>query len=532
MSNSTLSPASAESPWLIWLLESVADVLALPGAWSLSLSVAHMAATHSLRVEAVEAWLAASSRLVPIAAAAFAPTDTALEEERMCVHQAIRAAQPILQFRLQLRLAQADAAAITIACQSCRTPLSPHERRDRSWLSVTGNLSLKRQYFYCSECKSGICPSERIVGLPGSKFTPYVEERCTRMATILPHRQAMTEVGEQFGLEVGVTTIEAMTERRAIVTQEIQRQEAKACAPYDERGLPRASSLPTIGSVPTKAPDVAYVELDGVIPMTRERTDNAKTVSDDAVPVGTAVGTQRRRGGAGRTYTMVGREVKNAVLYEESHCAAESASRGCITDKRYVSHLGDWRAFANLLWVQVVRMRFNEARLLVVLSDGAEWVRSLADWLPIPVRLILDLYHAKHRVWEVANAVFGERTVEARAWAHKQNEHIEAGQTLAVIEALGQLRSGSESEQKMVRELTTYLSNNLDRMDYPAYRAMGLRVTTAAVESCNYHVIGQRLKCQGMRWGEAGAGEMSTLRADYCNGAWNQRTRQILDFAA
>ena len=95
-----------------------------------------------------------------------------------------------------------------------------------------------------------------------------------------------------------------------------------------------------------------------------------------------------------------------------------------------------------------------------------------------------------------------------------------------------QLRSGSESEQKMVRELTTYLSNNLDRMDDPAYRAMGLRVTTAAVESCNYHVIGQRLKCQGMRWGEAGAGEMSTLRADYCNGAWNQRTRQILDFAA
>lgn len=511
----------------------MAMVIDATGAWSVPHITAHMAATHSLRVEAVEAWLAASSLLVPIAAASFAATDTALEEERFCVHQALRAAQPVLQFRLQLRLAQADAAAITIACKSCQTHVSSHERRVRSWLSVTGELSLKRRYFYCSECKIGTCPSERIVGLPGQRFTPYFEERCTRMATIIPHRQALTEVGEQFGLEVSVTTIEAMTERRARVIQEIQRQEAKDCAPYDDRGLPRANTLLTIGSAPTKPLNIAYVELDGVIPMTRERTDHSKPKIDDTAQVETAVDAQMgRRGGAGRTYTMVGREVKNAVLYDDSHCASESASRGCITDKRYVSHLGDWRAFADLLWVQIVRMHFNQARLLVVLSDGAEWVRSLADWLPIPVRLILDLYHAKHRVWEVANAVFGERTVEARAWAHQQNEQIEAGQTMAVIEALGQLPSGPEGAQKMVRELTTYLSNNLDRMDYPTYRALGLRVTTATVESCNYHVIGQRLKCQGMRWGEAGASQMSTLRADYCNGDWTQRSRQILDFAA
>lgn len=511
----------------------MATVIDLTGAWSVPDIVAHMAAAHSLRVEAVEAWLAASSLLVPIAAASFVATDTALEEERICVHQALRAAQPVLQFRLQSRLAQADATAITIACKSCQNHISPHELRDRSWLSVAGELSLKRLYFYCSKCKSGTCPSERVVGLPGPRFTPYFEERCTRMATIIPHRQAMTEVGEQFGLEVSVTTIEAMTERRAKVIQEIQRQEAKECAPYDDRGLPRATSLPTTGSAPTTPLNIAYVELDGVIPMTRERTDNSEPITDNTVPVGAAAGAQtRRRGGAGRTYKMVGREVKNAVLYDDSHCASESASRGCITDKRYVSHLGEWRAFANLLWVQIVRMHFNQARLLVVLSDGAEWVRSLADWLPIPVRLILDLYHAKHRVWDVANAVFGERTVEARAWAHQQNEQIETGQTMAVIEALGQLLSGPESGQKMVRELIAYLSNNLDRMDYPAYRALGLRVTTAAVESCNYHMIGQRLKCQGMRWGEAGAGEMSTLRADYCNGDWTQRTRQILDFAA
>ncbi len=51
-----------------------------------------------------------------------------------------------------------------------------------------------------------------------------------------------------------------------------------------------------------------------------------------------------------------------------------------------------------LLWVRIVRLRFHQARLLVVLSDGAEWVRSIAAWLPIHVLLILDFFHVKPRV--------------------------------------------------------------------------------------------------------------------------------------
>ncbi len=80
--------------------------------------------------------------------------------------------------------------------------------------------------------------------------------------------------------------------------------------------------------------------------------------------------------------------------------------------------------------------------------------------------------------------------------------------------------------------LETYLTNNLDRMDYTTYRSRGLRVTTVTVESGNDHMTGVHLKGQGMRWGKRGATHMATLRADLCDGDWDRRTWEILDAAA
>jgi hypothetical protein len=65
-------------------------------------------------------------------------------------------------------------------------------------------------------------------------------------------------------------------------------------------------------------------------------------------------------------------------------------------------------------------------------------------------------------------------------------------------------------------------------MDYPEYRRRGLRISTAAVESANYHVTGARLKAQGIRWERDGAAEMARLRADLFNQTWEARTQQAL----
>jgi len=176
----------------------------------------------------------------------------------------------------------------------------------------------------------------------------------------------------------------------------------------------------------------------------------------------------------------------------------------------------------------MLRLRFDQARLLVIRSDGAEWIRSLAQGLPIETSLILDLYHVKHRIWEVAHSLHGEHSARASEWAHVQCARVEQAEARQVAQALRFLHPSGAQAQEKLKELIGYLENNLDRMDYPTYRARGLRVSIGAVESANFHVTGARLKLRGMRWCADGAAQMAALRADLFNGEWNRRTRQLL----
>ena len=97
-----------------------------------------------------------------------------------------------------------------------------------------------------------------------------------------------------------------------------------------------------------------------------------------------------------------------------------------------------------------------------------------------------------------------------------------------VLTELGALQERHPKAREQLARVQTYLRRNQDRMDYPQYRAQGLRVGSGAIESTNYHVTGARLKLQGMRWSVVGAAQMARLRADLFNGVWQARSRQIL----
>ena len=97
---------------------------------------------------------------------------------------------------------------------------------------------------------------------------------------------------------------------------------------------------------------------------------------------------------------------------------------------------------------------------------GREWIPERCAWLAIPVLLILELYHVKHRVWEVAAAVFGEGTTDAQPWAQPHGQRIEQGHAAEVIQSLSLLKRSHRKARQQIQSLETDLTNNLDRMDY------------------------------------------------------------------
>jgi len=479
--------------------------------------------------ELVAAFASGVAELASYALGAGETCATVLDEERDALEVSRRIVRPVLESRLQRRLVELDKETSGAGCcPDCGKTAQSQGQRTRAWVSLLGTLRLRRRYAHCDNCKHGVAAGQRALGLDWAIFTPSLVQAVTMIATTVPHQMACELASKLCGVVLSKKALEDMVERRGEGVLALQEREASEHAAYDGKGLPRPIEPRPVDTVaPLQTPEVAYLEMDGVVPITRETLSSEELTRSDRERIARAKH-EHARGGKGRRYHIVGKEVKNAVLYTQADCAEESPARGCILKKTYVSFLGCWTVFAARVWVELLRLRFDQAGLLVILSDGADWVRSFAEWLPFKTLLILDLFHVKHRIWEVANAVYGERSSDASSWAHAQCDRVEAGQALMVIDALRFLDTSGAEVQKKLDDLKGYLRNNLDRMNYPAYRARGLRISSAAVESANFHVTGQRLKCQGMRWSEQGARHMAALRADLFNQNWEKRTRQLL----
>lgn len=164
--------------------------------------------------------------------------------------------------------------------------------------------------------------------------------------------------------------------------------------------------------------------------------------------------------------------------------------------------------FAQRVEREVRRRGFDHAHRRVVLGDGALWIWNLVDELFPGAIQIVDLYHAKGRLWDVAKAIYGAGTDLAEQWAKQRRDELDAGKIDALLEAL-QLHAPSNEE---ARKCSDYVTRNRHRMRYPELRAQGLCVASGVVEAGCKLAIGTRLKRAGMHWTVAGANAIIALR--------------------
>jgi hypothetical protein len=455
------------------------------------------------------------------------PAGSVLAEERLASRAAYRMVLPVENERVQRVIDAEEAREDAARCPVPGCGATVHSR-GREPLTVVGlhgrmTLSLRKSSCTKDSCRHSFAVAGRLLGPGSRRFTPGAAEAITLAAVALPFGKAMTLLANLLHLEVSEHGIQNLVETRGRVLATLDEAAAKQHAPYEDNGLARCCGRPEGAVTREKAPEVAYVETDGVLPMVREE-DVARSRPEAGA-----------RGGKGRKFKVEGREVKNAVLYTETAHAQEMPSRGCLLERRCVSFLGHWLGFAALLWVAMLTLRFDQAKLLVLLSDGAEWIRSLFAWLPLPKErklLILDFYHAAHRVWELAALLHGAHSEECGRWARLRCEAIRTGGVDCVLRELRDLHGYAQEVQDKIAELAAYFENNQDRMNYPQYEQRGLRITSGIVESANFHVTGARLKQQGMRWSEQGAAWLAALRADLCSGLWAARTGQMMAASA
>lgn len=177
----------------------------------------------------------------------------------------------------------------------------------------------------------------------------------------------------------------------------------------------------------------------------------------------------------------------------------------------------DSRTFGFHLESCAWRLNFPSAQRQAFVADGAKtnW-RIQREHFPWAVP-IADLIHALSYVWTAALAVGTKATYQT--WA----QLIWQGDVADVISQLEQHQSelggatqdAADNDPRVcVGRCLTYLRNNADHMNYPAYRQQGLPLTSSHIES-TIKPINRRIKGTEKFWLEHTSECILQLRADY-----------------
>ena len=163
----------------------------------------------------------------------------------------------------------------------------------------------------------------------------------------------------------------------------------------------------------------------------------------------------------------------------------------------------------------------EQTRQLVVLGDGAAWIWNLAGELFPQATQIVDLYHAREHVHELANLAARLLAGHRDEWLAARLAELDAGDIPALLTACCALRfTGSLARER--DKALGYFETNAHRMRYKHFRALGMFVGSGTVEAGCKHVIGQRLKLSGMRWNVPGATGIATLRCQEASNRWEE----------
>jgi hypothetical protein len=182
------------------------------------------------------------------------------------------------------------------------------------------------------------------------------------------------------------------------------------------------------------------------------------------------------------------------------------------------------------LWLQVSALLLelgvlSGERLLLVLGDGAAWIRTWFEGLGIAAKaMIVCWWHLRKRCYEQLSAAGGpkdrrralERELLGQLWEGK------------VDAAVGLLRGALEwvRNPHAVEELIGYLEKRRAFIpDYQQRQRAGLWIASTRVEKFNDWAVSGRCKHQGMSWSPQGVLALAALEAARRNGEldrWRQ----------
>jgi hypothetical protein len=398
-----------------------------------------------------------------------------------------------------LRYDPPDVDHRTIPCP-CGHSARYKELRSKTVLTVLGAVELRRPYYLCADCSKGQYPVDTELGVAGLESSPGVRRMEAVVGSEMPFAPGCEPMKLLAGLDVTAKTIERAAE--AIGTQIAQRD-------AQEIGRAKQLVLPLVSK--QNIPEM-YVLMDGVqVPV---------------VPAETEGRTGRTDGQRART-----RECKLGCVFTQTTVDHEGWPIRDSESTTYVGAIEKAEEFGFRIYSEAWRRGWEWAKLKIVIGDGAAWIWNLANQHFPGAIQIVDLYHARQHLWEIAALLHANDLAAKKSWVVPMKALLDDGEIEPLVARLQEIAGEyADSQPGLTEEIlkeAEYFATNASRMNYPRFRAMGLFVGSGVIEAGCKAVIGSRLKRSGMFWTVRGANAIIALRCCRLNGRFEDYWEEV-----
>jgi hypothetical protein len=360
------------------------------------------------------------------------------------------------------------------------------EMRSRHVLTALGQVELLRPWYLCLQCHSGQFPADVALDIEKTDLSPGVRRMLALVGSETSFDHGRQQIELLAGLEVTTKAVERTAE--SIGAEIARRQQTEV-----DRAL--QLHLPIVVGEPIP---VLYVQMDGTgVPVVKKETEG--------------------RAGKGDGQPAHTREVKFGCIFTQTRWDEEGYAIRDPGSTTYTGSIETASQFGSRIYLEAWNRGWNRAEKKVVIGDGAEWIWNNADQhFPGAVQIV-DLFHARQHLWELARLLHPGDIPRQKQWILRHQPKLDGGKIEKLVRFLRGIDASTAVLADAIRIEAAYFENNADRMRYPEFRRQHMFVGSGVIEAGCKTVIGSRLKQSGMFWTVNHANAIIALRCCHLN---------------
>ncbi len=370
---------------------------------------------------------------------------------RSAMHQAGGAALGEL-----LRFPPPPADRRTLPCV-CGQQAGYKDLRSKPVLTAVGKVEVLRPYYLCPHCHRGQFPADVELDIENTELSPGVRRMQAVVGQEAPFDHGRQQMKLLAGLEVTTKSVERTAEA---IGGNIAAREQKEIQRTVQLDLPIVVGEP----IP-----ILYVQMDGTgIPAVKKETVD--------------------RPGKTEGQPSHTREVKLGCVFTQTTCDEEGYPIRDPNSTTYTGAIETAEEFGKRIYLEAWKRGWSRAEKKVVMGDGAEWIWNLAEQhFPGAVQIV-DLYHARQHLWELARRLHPNDEASQKAWMKvHQRRLLDKGKIEKLVAALRSIVSTNPEVIEKIRTEAAYLREGAHALSPGALREMpgACAIPSFAASTCS-----------------------------------------------